>query len=747
MTAVVITRHIFGGMGASQIALFYGLAIGAIAIFLAGWWRRVRKYRDGRPLVRRWWRRPEEPGTVQGVTARPSLLRSLADVLTNRPIRRRRPTVGLAHLLVFWGFLGLLLATTIVGVDYDLYGHLITGAIQGHQRSFLVGSFYEAFNAVFNAAGLAVLVGTVMLTVRRVRGREPQLRYARVDRGPTEYSRARLVEGDYLFLGLLLAILVSGFVVQGLRILGAGFPFFERWTWLGWWVGRGLSALGVTASSARLLHGYLWWVHGGMALAFVASIPFTKAMHMVSSPVNLVANDPGATRRLPPVTADHIGYAGVSDFTWKELLDFDACTKCGRCHDVCPARTAGAALSPRDVILDLRQWIDRQRRIPAILDREIRPDGTGPAAGAHGPDGTGPEVAGDVVTERALWACTTCMACVEACPVGIEHVPTIVQLRRRLVDQGRMEPTLQTALQNLAQQGNSFGKSARMRARWTKGLDFPVKDARKEAVELLWFVGDHASFDERMQSLSQALARVLHRAGVDFGILYDDERNAGNDVRRVGEEGLFELLAEHNMGVFERAQFQEIFTTDPHSFNTLRNEYPTLGLDVRVRHYSQLLADLLESGTLPARPLGLRVTYHDPCYLARYNRVTEAPRRVLRALGCDVVEMPRNRDNTFCCGAGGGRIWMDDSHLTERPSENRIKEAATLGVERFVVSCPKDFAMYSDAAKTTGHDADLVVSDLVQLVEMALEVEPLAAAVASAGDRAPAGAPAPAGGE
>lgn len=716
MTAVVITRHIFGGMGPVQIGLFYALAAGAIAVFVGGWARRLKKYRAGRALVRPWMRRRSASGTVPGVTRRPNLFSALTTVFTNRTIRRRKPSVGIAHLLVFWGFLGLLLATTLVGIDYDIYGHLITGAIQGHEKSFLAGVFYEVFNAVFNLAGLSTLVGTVMLTVRRVRAREPQLRYARVDRPGDEYSRRRMIDGDYVFLGLLLSLLVTGFIVQGLRIAGAGFPYFERWTWLGWWVGKVFSGLGMTGPTARAVHGYVWWFHAGMALAFVAYIPFSKAMHMLSSPANLVAADPAATRRLPATGGDHVGYATISDFTWKELLDFDACTKCGRCHEVCPARTAGAALSPRDLILDLRQWVDRQKGIPALLDREVRAEASGPMAGPAGAD---LEIAGDVIPERTLWACTTCMACVEACPVGIEHVPTIIQLRRRLVDQGRMEPTLQTALQNLAQQGNSFGKSSRMRARWTKALDFQVKDARKEPVGLLWFVGDHASFDERMQGLSQTLARLLYGAGVDFGILYEDERNAGNDVRRVGEEGLFELLAEHNLGAFGRARFNEIFTTDPHSYNTLRNEYPALGLEVRVRHYSEVLAELLESGVLAVRPLGLRVTYHDPCYLARYNRVTDAPRRVLAALGCELVEMPRNRDNTFCCGAGGGRIWMDDSHLVERPSENRIKEAATLGVERFVVACPKDFAMYSDAAKTTGHDADLVVCDLVQLVEMA----------------------------
>ncbi|HET9081512.1 MAG TPA: (Fe-S)-binding protein, partial [Trebonia sp.] len=236
----------------------------------------------------------------------------------------------------------------------------------------------------------------------------------------------------------------------------------------------------------------------------------------------------------------------------------------------------------------------------------------------------------------------------------------------------------------------------------------------------LWFVGDFASFDDRLQENSRTLARILRTAGVDFGLLYDAERNAGNDVRRVGEEGLFEMLAEHNVETLRQARFEEIFTTDPHSLNTLRNEYPERGAKYKVWHYTELLAHLLETGAIETRKLGHKVTYHDPCYLARYNGVTEAPRRILRALGCELVEMPRNGVNTFCCGAGGGRIWMDDSFLAERPSENRIKEAALLDVSQFIVSCPKDVTMYSDAAKTTGHDGTLAVRDITLLVAEAM---------------------------
>ena len=298
----------------------------------------------------------------------------------------------------------------------------------------------------------------------------------------------------------------------------------------------------------------------------------------------------------------------------------------------------------------------------------------------------------------------------------------IVDMRRALIERGDVDPPLQRALENLATQGNSYGKSARRRARWTRGLDFTIPDARKEPVEYIWFVGDFASFDERVQRESQRLAKILHDADVSFGLLFDGERSAGNDVRQVGEQGLFEMLVEHNMNAFADAQFEAIFTTDPHSLNTLRNDYPEYGLDKPVYHYTELLADLVARGLISLRtPLsGTRVTYHDPCYLARYNRITEAPRKLIEATGAELVEMPRNGTNTFCCGAGGGRIWMmDDAEIAERPSEQRSREAQTLGhLDYFLVSCPKDLAMYSDAVKVVG--ADFAVAEMTALIERAL---------------------------
>ena len=255
-----------------------------------------------------------------------------------------------------------------------------------------------------------------------------------------------------------------------------------------------------------------------------------------------------------------------------------------------------------------------------------------------------------------------CNACVEICPVGIEQAPIINQLRRRLVEEGELDPNLQSTLEVIHKSGNSFGENKRKRGRWTQELDFEVKDARKEPVDVLWFVGDYASFDPRSQRVTRSLARLFHEADVDFGILYDGERNSGNDVRRVGEEGLFESLAEQNIATISGCEFNRIVTTDPHSLNTLRNEYPELGGSWTVVHHTALAAraDRERRGSTSRGRLSYRVTYHDPCHLGRFNGEYDAPRAILELLGCTLVEMPRNRDNSFCCGAGGGRIWIPD---------------------------------------------------------------------------------------
>jgi len=404
---------------------------------------------------------------------------------------------------------------------------------------------------------------------------------------------------------------------------------------------------------------------------------------------------------------------GTFESALQERVDtmVDACTRCGRCHEACPARAVGAPLSPRDVILSLREFADATLQA-AVLPAEARLDLHGKAPGQ--------------VAMETLWSCRTCMACVEICPVAVEHVPIIVEMRRKLVEDGAMEPLLTKALQTIQKTGNSFGESRRKRGAWSKGLPFPIKDARREAVDVLWFVGDYASFDPRNQKVSQTFATLLHEAGVDFGILYEGESNAGNDVRRVGEEGLYEVLAAANVAALGVATFKSVVTTDPHSYNTIRNEYPDFGGRYEIEHYTTLVKRLFATGRLKVtKPLKYRVTFHDPCHLGRFNKGYDAPRELLALLGCDLVEMGRCRSNSFCCGAGGGRIWMADPVGAEKPAQNRIKEAATIpGLEVYVVSCPKDLTMFEDALKTTGNEGKFVVKELIELIREAIPAAP-----------------------
>jgi Fe-S oxidoreductase len=434
----------------------------------------------------------------------------------------------------------------------------------------------------------------------------------------------------------------------------------------------------------------MWWVHMITVLGFLAYLPYSKHLHLLASPFGVFF---GALRQ-GGMPAPSEGATHRDEFTWRQLFSGLACAECGRCDRACPNLDSGSQLSPKMLMHHVKELVRSNGR----------------------------SLAGDVIKAEEIWGCATCGACMERCPVFNEHIPILVEMRRRLVSEGALPGGLPAALTNLSRYGNSFGVSPRVRAKWTQGLEFHIKDARKEPVEYLWFVGDYASYDQRLPAVTRAMARVLHAAEVDFGILYDGERNSGNDVRRTGEEGLFEALAEKNMKALGAAHYGQILTTDPHSFHALKNEYPD-GHDRAVVHGAELLASLIASGKLRLRKtLDLAVTYHDPCYLGRYNGVFAQPRAVLQALGVQCAEMPRNRASAFCCGAGGGRIWMEDTGARqERPAEIRVREAASLpGVETLVVTCPKDLVMFQDAVKTTGLEGRMAVKDLVELVEEAM---------------------------
>jgi Fe-S oxidoreductase/nitrate reductase gamma subunit len=638
------------------------------------------------------------------------------------------------HMAIFWGMLVLAIGTALATVDQDFTNLLFDTQI-------LRGTFYKVMKLALDAFGIVLIVGLGMAAYRRYLVRPERLQPARVqvslwDRFP--------------FLSLLFVIAIMGFALEGLRLaegfhidaqvaaaqgaeakaraveemglrerfhvgsarkdaqlarIAQGNPVFPaaKWSPVGYAVAQLLRPLPL--SSIRLAHQIVWWLHGLAAFALILAVPFTKAFHMISSPANMLLRTPVSPGRL--AVAAESGVRTVRDYTWLQLLQVEACTWCGKCQDVCPGHAAGSPLSPRNMV----QAIDAQ-----LL--RTRYKGNGETPSLHD----------DLIKREELWACYTCRACEEACPVFVQHPRLIIDLRRHLVDQGQVDEGLQDALMNFQRYGNSFGQSPRKRPDWAKPLDFKLKDARKEEVEYLWFVGDYASYDQRAQEVTRTIARVLHSTGVDLGLLFDKEQNAGNDVRRIGEEGLFSMLHEKNAKELAGAKFRKLLTTDPHTYNTLKNEYSDAsgnGNGKPVLHYTELLDELLRRGALTLKkPLGCTVTYHDPCYLGRFNGVYEPPRRVLQAMGARLVEMPRHGPNSFCCGAGGGRIWMKDTPGTEqRPAEGRIKEAIALpGVECLVVACPKDLVMFQDAVKTVGAEGRLRVADLGELVFEAMGI-------------------------
>ncbi len=691
-----VTRELFQDFSAVGIVLFYILGFIALGIFAWGCYLQIRKYRQG---------------VADGSWA--DLLRRFRDLcltmLTHRTLRRRDAAAGRAHAAIFFGFVLLFIGTSLIFIDYDILGPL--------GLSFWHGEFYLLFQLTLDLAGLALIIGLVYMMVRRGWIKPPKLDYRRPDREPGEpdADRSAYRIEDWAFLWALIIIGVTGFLLNGSRKLWLiEDPLvwdYRWWTPVGTSIAYALSGLGLSSEGAGVLRTATWWFHGVLALAFVAAIPFTKVKHIFTAGGSLMLRDPLAAQRLPklPEEGEDAGYGRITDFSRKHLLHLDACTKCGRCHEACPANASGLPLSPRDLVLTLREFAHDNLEGKRKHADELIVHG----AGVH------------QIRAETLWACRTCMACVEICPVAIEHVPIIVQMRRWLVEQGEMDPMLQGTLQKIQKRGNSFGEAKRKRGKWADELDFPVKDARKEPVDFLWFVGDYASFDPRNQSVTRDFARILHHADVDFGILYDAEQNAGNDVRRVGEEGLYEMLAEGNVATLEDAEFERLVTTDPHSLNTIRNEYPQFGGQYLIYHYTSLLKQLIEEGRLQfQRTLNYRVTYHDPCHLGRFNRGFDAPRYVMQALGLDLVEMDRSGENSFCCGAGGGRIWMADPPGKEKPSENRMHEAARIeGLEVFVVACPKDLTMFEDALKTSGYEGQFVVRELNELVAEALALD------------------------
>ena len=598
---------------------------------------------------------------------------------------------GTAHFFIFWGF--IILSLTIIQAIFEgLFAftnpHFVLPGVGEWGWLALLQDLFAVF----------VIVGIVYAL------------YLRVVVNPERYQGSHKSQG-VMVLGFIFTIVLSLLVMNGIRI-NLGEDAIAAWRPVSAGVGRLFAGLG--EGTQTIIEEASYWIHLGVVLVFLTELPGGKHFHVITSvPAVLLRNLEPHGRLLPAPEFDgQIGVNAVEHFRWRQMLDWYTCTECGRCQDVCPAYASGLPLSPKTLILGLRD--NMKARGDAF--RMGATNGDTPAI-LH------QALTGEVITDELLWACAACYACDAECPLFVEHIQPIVDMRRHLVMEGRVDAELQDALSNLGRYGNSFGQSPRARAKWTRGVQPKIKDARKEGVEYLWFVGDYASYSTNLTNMTRMTAEIFQAAGLDFGILYEGEQNAGNDVRRVGEEGLYEMLAEKNVKALARCDYETIVTTDPHSYNALKHEYPADAVNGRpILHHTELLDQLIASGQLKlSRQLDEKVTYHDPCYLGRYNDVYDAPRRVIQATGCELVEMPRHHDRALCCGAGGGRIWMAEGEMRERPSEMRIREAMELdGVTAFVTACPKDVTMYADAVKTTGFEVHLAVKDVIELVHAAL---------------------------
>ena len=618
---------------------------------------------------------------------------ALFDVFLQKSIKNARPIVSLFHSFIFYAFSFYLL----VNVNDVLEAYVDGWTTLGSDN--ILANLFNLFADIFS---ILVLVGMVFFLYRRFVQKPKVMEFnANVKLHPGVSAGG--LKKDSLIVGIFILVHV------GSRWLGTAIHLADNGNTDKWLPTASImSGLFSDWSPAALETGIhvTWWLAMGLIVLFIPYFPRTKHIHLMVAPVNLALGRKTHRGAMDGVSNPASpGARTLSDLPWPQVLDSWACIMCTRCHEVCPAHESGTSLSPSAMEINKRYFINEQGN--ALFN------GGGNAS-----------LLDYAISDDAVWSCTTCYACVQVCPVGNEPMMDILEFRRNQVFDAKMPDELPDVLRSLDEQGNSFNESARRRSRWSRTLNFKLKDATKEAVKYLWYVGDFASFNQICQDTTRKVAEVLMVAGVDFGIMGKKEKSAGNDVRRVGEEGLFEVLVEQNIESIESCEFEEIFTTDPHTFNTLKNEYPEKGGNFPVKHYSTLLLELIKNGDIKLnKKLDIKATYHDPCYLGRYNGIYDDPRQVMKLCGVELVEMPRNKENSFCCGAGGGQIWLPDhDDMVQRPSENRIEEAVSVGVNHFTVACPKDMTMYSDAAKTSGNEDNMAVNDIVDFVLEAMDL-------------------------
>ncbi len=674
MNPAEATREVYWNI--SYHWLLYVLLLPTVAIAAWGLYSKYRLWRAGRSTPR--FDRPLDR------------LRLLLRHAAAQQRTARQAYTGAFHRMIVYGFVILTIATLVVLVQEDFGLQIMKGSFYLYFQSFIVDIF-----------GALVIVGVLMAAARRW-GRKP---------------RELVYTGEAnLALIAILVIAVTGFLLEGWRIAVTDDPW-GRWSPIGYLFASGSEAV-MSAAAMQSAHLGVWWFHLVVVFACIAWLPYTKMMHVVTAPLNIYfANLDGYGASLKAIdfeTAESFGVNSLSDFSWKDLLDLDACTECGRCTAVCPANAVGKALSPRDLILDLRQLMHNNA---AQLLAAAEGSGNGGTSEPERVAIIDPETA---VSPEALWQCTTCAACMEACPVYIEQMPKIVDARRFLVmEQADYPESLQTVVTSLEQRGHPFPGTSFNRVEWADGLEVPelaeLEDPSQAEV-LLW-VGCGGALVERNQSTVRALAQLLQRAGVKFAILGREEGCTGDPARRIGNEFLFEMLAKSNVEILDKYQVKKIVTSCPHCFNTFANEYPSFGGRYEVYHHSEFLARLIDEGALePAGNSELEVTFHDPCYLGRHNGIFDAPRELVQlATGRAPQEMENSREKSFCCGGGGGMCYVDEAS-DERVNQERADQALATSAEVVAVGCPFCTTMLEDGINARRGERELVVKDVAELL-------------------------------
>ncbi len=669
-----IGREILWNLPSSTAAIMYSLFGAVVVIFAWGIYQRVNAYRRGRA---------EREDRLDDLWGR--MVDAFRIGLGQQKVLERK-VGGLMHLAIYSAFLVLFIATCLVALEFDLGIRILDG------------NFYIVFKLFADTFGLVLLAGIFVALIRRYLFR------------PEGLTR----EGDDLLQLLLLgAIGVTGFLIETVR-LAATEPVAAPASY----VSNAIAPLfaGVGIEDLLSAHRALWWMHLLLAFGFLATIPMSKMFHLGAGPVNIflrTSRPKGALQPIPCIEDEEkIGVTDVEDFSWKQLLSSDACTKCGRCQDECPAYAAEMPLSPRDVVLKTRDQMSRElywSLVPsaANLDKKTgRP--------------VVPAFTFEVLFPDEIWSCTTCRACMQACPVLIEHIDMIVDVRRGYVAGSRIPDAARTALKKMGDTGNPWGLPQDDRVQWTAGLDVPVA-ADKKKFEYLYWPGCAGAYDPRNQKVTRTIASLLSRAGVDYAILGLEEMCCGAFARPMGEEGLFQLgMVEMVKGVFASYNVKKVITQCPHCFNSFRKEYPQFGVNVEAIHHSVLLRDLIAQGKLgPNKAINRLVAFHDSCYLGRHNEFYDAPREALGAVpGITINEMSKNRERGFCCGGGGGGMWLELPG--KRINHLRFAQAMRTGANAIGSACPYCLIMFDDAAKFHNLDESFQTKDIAEIIAESL---------------------------